>query len=437
MEVSGNIIKANFAATAVATMCMFMFAESGYSRIMIFLTIAIVTFFELVIYNSWASLKNAKVIPDDVLGLQDVEAKRVKKRVDKERIDAAQQQLMKDAILSDYSPKVLAFLEKSVNIYSHKTLVLYSEKQFNIVHQPIGVFHNVVNLARVNNFRFINKFFEAVNSKIPIGGIFVCMAETQEQRKKRIMHKYPPVLNSIYYFFDFMIKRVLPKFRLTKRMYFFLTRGENRVISLAELLGRLYSCGYSVEQTEEIDGVTFVVAQKMREPYFDMEPTYGPLIRLVRVGKNGKLIKVFKFRTMHPYSEYLQEYVYSKYNLQDGGKFNNDFRVSTLGKFMRKFWIDELPMFINFFRGELKIVGIRPLSRHYFSLYTKDLQERRINYKPGLAPPFYVDNPKTLEEVMASEIKYLDAYDRSPVLTDIRYFFLVFYNIVFRKLRSK
>ena len=42
---------------------------------------------------------------------------------------------------------------------------------------------------------------------------------------------------------------------------------------------------------------------------FDNNPTYGPFIKLNRVGKNGKIIKVYKLRTMHPYSEYLQKFV--------------------------------------------------------------------------------------------------------------------------------
>jgi lipopolysaccharide/colanic/teichoic acid biosynthesis glycosyltransferase len=262
------------------------------------------------------------------------------------------------------------------------------------------------------------------------------MAETQEQRKKRILSKFPPGINWIYYFFDYVIKRVFPKFPLTKSLYFFLTRGENRVISRAELLGRLYSCGFYVNNETEIEKVQYVVAIKNRKPFFDEEPTYGPIIKLRRVGKNGKIIRVYKFRTMHPYSEYLQEYIFNLHNLEEGGKFRNDFRVSTLGALMRRLWIDELPMIINFFRGELKIVGVRPLSQQYFSLYTPELQERRIKYKPGLVPPFYMDNPKTLEEIMASEVKYLDAYDKHPLATDIRYLFGATYNILFKKYRS-
>jgi lipopolysaccharide/colanic/teichoic acid biosynthesis glycosyltransferase len=104
---------------------------------------------------------------------------------------------------------------------------------------------------------------------------------------------------------------------------------------------------------------------------------------------------------------------------------------------MRKCWIDELPMLINLFKGELKLVGVRPISRHYFSLYTKELQEKRINAKPGLLPPFYSDMPKTLEEIVDSELKYLHSYKKNPFSTDFRYFVSILNNIVFRKSRSK
>ena len=84
----------------------------------------------------------------------------------------------------------------------------------------------------------------------------------------------------------------------------------------------------------------------------------------------------------------------------------------------------------------MKLVGVRPLSKHYYNLYKRELQQRRIEYKPGLVPPFYADMPKTLEEIMESETRYLDAYDRSPLVTDIRYFFKAFWNIVVKKQRS-
>jgi lipopolysaccharide/colanic/teichoic acid biosynthesis glycosyltransferase len=139
---------------------------------------------------------------------------------------------------------------------------------------------------------------------------------------------------------------------------------------------------------------------------------------------------------MHPYSEYLQDYVYKINDLETGGKFRNDFRVSTTGRIMRKLWIDELPMLINLLRGDLKLVGVRPLSRQYFDLYSDDLKAKRIKTRPGLVPPFYVDLPKTLEEIQDSENRYLDAFFRRPFITDWKYFWKAIYNILVKRARS-
>lgn len=437
LKISTNIFKSNITALAVISMLMFFTRNDYYSRFIVFNTILFISIAEFFIYNLWVVLKRTQVLPEDILGQVERRVKREKRlehvvqTVDQKRIHSIQK-----AILADFDRDVYCFLENNTPLFSDKTLIIATTTSFNIANQPDSYFDTIINLKRINDIRRINKFFEEVNFKLPKGGTFVCIAETQEQRKKRLLTKFPPVLNRIYYFFDFFLKRVFPKFSFTKGFYFLLTRGENRVISRAELLGRLYSCGFDVVNEMEIHKQYYVVTKKIKKPYFDLEPTYGPLIKLQRVGKGGKLIKVFKFRTMHPYSEYLQEYVYRKHNLQEGGKFNNDFRVSTLGRFMRKFWIDELPMLINLLRGELKIVGVRPLSQHYFSLYTQELQERRVKYKPGLIPPFYVDQPKTLDEIMASELKYFDSYDKHPLNTDVKYFFKAMYNIVFKKFRS-
>ncbi len=59
---------------------------------------------------------------------------------------------------------------------------------------------------------------------------------------------------------------------------------------------------------------------------------------------------------MHPYSEYLQEYILERNGLDKGGKFKGDFRITGWGKILRRYWLDELLMIINLFKGDLKIV---------------------------------------------------------------------------------
>ena len=75
------------------------------------------------------------------------------------------------------------------------------------------------------------------------------------------------------------------------------------------------------------------------------------------------MIGVYKLRTMYPYSEYCQDLAIIDNNLDSTGKIKDDYRVTTWGKFLRRFWIDELPMLINFFKGELNIEEIEKLTK--------------------------------------------------------------------------
>lgn len=343
------------------------------------------------------------------------------------------QQIVKEQVGEEVSRFVFSHLDPKPS----KNLFVATSTVFNILNQQAGIYNTVINLKRINDVRYLNKFFEAINSILPVGGIYINSVETYRIRKERILRRYPPVINWFLYSIDVLFRRVFPKLPITKQVYFYMTQGHNRVLSKAETFGRLYSCGFEILYEKQIGKDLYFVCRKTREPYFDYSPTYGPLIKLKRLGKDGKVFGVYKARTMHPYAEYLQEYVYKMNSLDEGGKFKDDFRVTTLGKFMRKVWLDELPMFINVLRGQMKIVGVRPLSRHYLSLYPESARERRLKYRPGLIPPFYVDLPKTLEEIVASEMKYLDAWDKHPFLTDFSYFWKAFYNIFIKRARSK
>ena len=344
---------------------------------------------------------------------------------------------MKNLIIKESSQRAFDFISKHIDVEDPKSLIVSTSTAFNIEKQFEKSFHCIVNLKRVNDIRWINKFFEAVNFKLEPGGLFIANVETCALRKRRILNKYPSGINWGVYIVDFFLRRVSPKLWGLKKIYFLFSRGQNRVLSKAETLGRLYSCGFEVIDEAFLDNRLYFTARKIKDPVFDYSPTYGPLISLKRQGKGGKPIKVYKARTMHAYSEYLQEYIYKHNDLQDGGKFKNDFRITTAGKILRKFWLDELPMLINWVKRDLKIVGVRPLSAQYLSLYPKDFCERRKNYRPGLLPPFYADMPKELEDIIESERRYLDAYDKHPFRTDWRYFWKAFDNIVFKRARSK
>ena len=290
--------------------------------------------------------------------------------------------------------------------------------------------------TRLNDKKYINKYLESLNSWVKMGDLIEVFFESKDQRRKRILNKFLFPFSYVYYAFDFVLKRVFPKWYVTQKIYYGITKGRNRVLSEPEAMGRVVSCGFKILDFVYKDNLTYVLAEKCGEPAYNLAPTYGALVHLNRVGYNGKLFKVYKFRTMHPYAEYIQEYVYERNQLCDGGKIADDFRVTSYGKFMRKLWIDEFPMFYNLFRGEMKLVGVRPLSKHFFSLYPPDMQALRIKTLPGLVPPFYADLPKTLDEVIESERVYLNRYFKNPWRTDWNYFWRAMYNIFIRHARS-
>ena len=341
-------------------------------------------------------------------------------------------------IIEESSEDVFDYISNYVDTASPETCILSTTTRFNVLNQPDDQFTAIVNFHRINDVKYINKFFEAVNSKINKGDIYIGCGETRLLRKQRIINKFPTGINYAYLFLDYLIKRVFPKLsKPTRKIYFFLTKGQNRAISRTEVLGRLYSCGFEFIDEKYIDGLYYFVMKKVGEPHYPENPSFGPVFKMKRIGKGGKIIYVYKLRTMYPYSEYLQKFVYERNDLAEGGKLGDDFRVTTAGKFFRKVWIDELPMIANLFNGDLKLVGVRPLSQHYLSLYSQELRDLRLKHKPGLVPPFYADLPKTLDEIMDSEIQYLKAYEKSPFFTDVRYFVKSFYNILIKKARSK
>jgi lipopolysaccharide/colanic/teichoic acid biosynthesis glycosyltransferase len=287
----------------------------------------------------------------------------------------------------------------------------------------------------LNAIPHLNAYLRKANAKLKEGGYFVCAFDTSQKRRAQIFSKHRRFLAYILYFFDFMWHRVCPKLVITRRFYYFCTKKVRKVFPRPEVLGRLYYCGFEVVSEKYYHDRYCVIAQKEREPY-NHPHTYGLFIKLHRVGKGGKMFNVYKFRTMYAYSEFLQTYIYENNDLAVGGKFADDYRITEWGRVFRKLWIDELPMVINILKGEMKLVGVRPLSQQYFDLYDKDLQELRIKTKPGLLPPFYLDMPETLEEIQESERRYLEAYLEHPFRTDWKYFWGIVRNIIFKGKRS-
>jgi len=103
----------------------------------------------------------------------------------------------------------------------------------------------------------------------------------------------------------------------------------------------------------------------------------GPILfRQERVGKNGKIFKIFKFRTMIENAENIGLGISSA---------ENDFRVTKVGKFLREWTLDEWPQLINIIKGEMSLVGPRPLPKYNnHGSFLDELWQKRLLVKPGL-----------------------------------------------------
>lgn len=405
---------------------------SGYVLLSISIGVFSLNYFALSLYYAY---KYAVAYND--YNLEPIEERKNAQVKPSPQLDDESFQQLCQTIQTHSSENVLDFLKKNVDLQSGNTLVYVSSDYVNLQMNPNYHYSTIIQLERLNNKRGINKTFATINEKLPDNGIFVCCFESKSTYKNRMLKRYSKGFNYIIYTFDYLYRRVLPKIFFTRKLFYFITNGKNRIFSKTEVMGRLYCYGYKVVLQKKVNNLNYIFARRIRQPEPQQKRIYGPLIRLHRFGKNGKPFEVFKMRTMHPYSEYLQGYIYERNSLKEGGKFNKDYRVTTSGAFMRKYWLDELPMIINLMRGEMKLVGVRPLSAHYYSLYSKELQEKRNKFKPGLLPPFYADMPVTMDDIQASEMHYLNACESKGVfITDIRYFFLILKNIFFKNARS-
>lgn len=450
-------IKSNFIVLSIAALFVFGF-RAGFSRLLVFGSIGCYVLVEMLIISLYYmhSLRSkidvseisffevpleylpgerlvADVVEDDREGLKKISVSR------KKFSPAVIRDKLKKIYLKNL-PQVFAYVDKVIDLATVdivKAEVIDTGNPYNVEVLPDKYFDFFMNLHALNDFRRLNLYLIEVNRKMKKGGLFIGKFEPLEKRYVYFVKNYPYILANIVYFFDFAWKRVFPKVPLLKKIYFAATKGTNRVFSMAEALGRLYFCGFEVVSLETVDNFVYFIVRKATEPRPDPNPSYGILFKQRRIGYQGKIIHIYKMRTMYPYSEYIHKYVYEKFKLDDKGKIRGDFRITSWGRVFRKFWIDEIPMWINLLKGEVKLVGVRPLSETFFSTYPADLQKERIRCKPGLVPPYYADMPKSIEEVWESERNYLKKCKQHRCRTDFVYFFKALNNILFHKAKSR
>ena len=132
-----------------------------------------------------------------------------------------------------------------------------------------------------------------------------------------------------------------------------------------------------------------------------------------RVGLNKRLISVFKFRTMVVNAE--QKQAALEHLNEVGGpvfKMMNDPRITRLGRFLRKTSIDELPQLFNVLKGDMSLVGPRPLPVRDYQGFDRDWQRRRFSIRPGITCLWQINGRSSIsfERWMELDLEYIDQW---------------------------
>ena len=196
----------------------------------------------------------------------------------------------------------------------------------------------IINKLGLTHIRHLNTFLNKANENLVDGGYLWCHSRTSGLKKEIILRSHPGLVGKMLYLMHYGWHRVCARMKITRWFYMWVTKGKNRCYSRVELLGRMYRAGFEVVDERFHQGEYFILGQKFRKPIWDDDPSYGALVKLNRVGYHGNMIGVYKFRTMYPYSEYLQPYILEHEGLQKGGKFAHDYRVNYWGSKLRSSW---------------------------------------------------------------------------------------------------
>jgi exopolysaccharide biosynthesis polyprenyl glycosylphosphotransferase len=140
----------------------------------------------------------------------------------------------------------------------------------------------------------------------------------------------------------------------------------------------------------------------------------GPVFFLQeRIGTNKRRFHIWKFRTMVPEAESLMPQLEAKNEVSGPVfKIKNDPRITPIGKWMRRTSIDELPQLVNVLKGDMSLVGPRPLPVRDFHGFSEDWQRRRFSVRPGITCLWQVQGRSAIgfEQWMELDLKYLDEW---------------------------
>ncbi len=156
--------------------------------------------------------------------------------------------------------------------------------------------------------------------------------------------------------------------------------------------------------------LSLLVLLKLGRPIFFIQ---------VRPGQDAKPFKLIKFRSMRNLTD------------KDGNPLPNEQRLTKFGKFLRSTSLDELPELLNVLKGDMALVGPRPLLMEYVPLYN-EFQKRRMEVKPGITGWAQINgrNALTWEQKFELDVWYVD---NRTFWLDVKILFLTLYKVLKRE----
>lgn len=156
----------------------------------------------------------------------------------------------------------------------------------------------------------------------------------------------------------------------------------------------------------------------------------------IRVGYQGVPILVYKIRTMNPATKIPTELLLESAASGPAGKMDRDPRVTFIGRLLRPFGLDEMPQIINLLKGEMKLVGHRPIPIEELDRCSPEFQTEYLRHKPGLMGIVYSRTVQGVREAREVTMEYFKEYDRHPFRTDFTRFFQICYAFLIKGRRS-
>jgi len=189
---------------------------------------------------------------------------------------------------------------------------ILTNNNLKTIDSPINKKISLTCLTLLNDIPRLNSFLKNINNHLEKESYFFGVFEMSDKRREKINRKYFLPFNLFIYSFDYLIHRFSPRITILKKIYFFFTKNKLKVISRAEAYGRLYYLGFIIVDEKIIGDKVFFVTKKKHECKNRMDLKNGPIIKLDRIGKGGKVFFVYKLNYLPDLMKkhHLEELIY-------------------------------------------------------------------------------------------------------------------------------